>query len=136
MWIIFGWEKEEKPLGPILSHYCYDCRRKTEWHVWNEAEWVTFSDIRTIKFANKHRLHCESCVFILPLRPSEFRKVNRHMKRNDSVDGTSIAKRITARIDIAQLGSKTPQQIKYIRESMLALKEYEETIRQQNERSA
>ena len=63
MWIVFGWQKEEKPLADVGSGYCYDCRRQTTWVVWNESEWVTFSAIRTLRFVNRNRLHCESCVF-------------------------------------------------------------------------
>ena len=38
MWIIFGWQKEEKPIGGVGSIYCYDCRRRTLWVVWNESD--------------------------------------------------------------------------------------------------
>jgi hypothetical protein len=59
MWIIFGWQKEEKPVAEVASIYCYDCRRQTAWIMWNESEWVTFSAIRTLRFVNKHRLAAE-----------------------------------------------------------------------------
>ena len=40
MWIIFGWEKQEKTSGEIGSAYCFDCRRESAWAVWSESEWV------------------------------------------------------------------------------------------------
>ena len=136
MWIIFGWEKEERPLGVVVSSYCYDCRRTTEWVVWNESEWVTFSDIRTLRFVNKNRLHCDSCSFLVELTSSEFRKINKRMKKHPSIEGTRIGKSVMDRVEKEQLSTKTPQQLKYIRESMSAIKEYEDRIRIQNERDA
>ncbi len=136
MWVIFGREKEEKPLGEVVTGYCYDCRRSTNWIVWNESEWVTFSDIRTLRFVNKNRLHCESCTLVFELSRREFRKINRHMKCHDSIDGTRLAKKLMSRIEKEQLAGKTPEQIKYIRKSMAAIKDYEETMRLQEDRDA
>ena len=131
MWIVFGWDKEIKPVGGVAEWYCYDCRRSTEWIVWNESEWVTFSDIRTIRFINKHTLHCESCSLQFALEPREFRKINRHMKRHDSIDGTRFGNKLRKRIEAQQLDGKTPKQLKYIRESMAAIQEYEDRIKEQ-----
>jgi len=86
MWIVFGWQKEEKPVGAAASGYCYDCRRQTLWFVWTESEWVTFSD-----------------------------------------------ERLTNRIETEQLARKTPQQLKFIRESMAAEREYRERLAQNPE---
>ena len=86
MWIVFGWLKEEKPLGEVGSGYCYDCRKRTMWVVWNESEWVTFSAIRTLRFVNKNRLHCESCIFHSALTRAEYRDIQNHMKHYDSIE--------------------------------------------------
>ncbi len=136
MWIIFGWDKEIAPVGVAAEGYCYDCRRTTEWVVWNESEWVTFSDIRTFRFVNKHRLHCDECTLQFDLTPREFKKINRHMKRHDSINGTKFGDAIMKRIEEIQLAGKSPQQIKYIRESMAAIEEYEEAMRRQDERDS
>lgn len=63
MWIVFGWDKEERPVAKVANAYCYGCRRKTLWIMWNESEWVTFSAIRTLRFINLHRLQSASCTF-------------------------------------------------------------------------
>lgn len=134
MLIIFGWEKEIKPVGICAEWYCYDCCRTTERVVWNESEWVTFSDIRTFRFVNKHTLHCDNCSFEAELSPGEFRKINRHMKKHDSISGSRFGDRLMKRNEEQQLAGKTPKQMKYIRESMAAKKEYEDRIREQQER--
>ena len=134
MWIIFGWQKEEKPIGGVGSIYCYDCRRRTLWVVWNEPEWVTFSDIRTLRFVNKHRLHCESCTFYSTLTRAEFREIEAHMKLHDSIEGTPLHAELLKRIELGQLAGKTPQQLKFIRESMAAEQEYRDSLARNAER--
>lgn len=114
--------------------YCYDCRRPTLWVVWNESEWVTFSAIRTLRFVNKHRLHCESCTFSSALTRAEFREIEAHMKLHDSIDGTPLHAELLKRIEVGQLAGKTPQQLKFIRESMAAEREYRDSLTQNAER--
>lgn len=128
MWIIFGWQKEEKPIGEAGSGYCYDCRRRTAWVVWNESEWVTFSDIRTLRFVNKHRLHCASCTFSIELTRAVFREIETHMKLHASIDGTELHADLFKRVELAQLARKTPLQLKFIRESMAAEQEYRDNL--------
>jgi hypothetical protein len=130
MWIVFGWVKEERPVAAVANAYCYDCRRPTLWVVWNESEWVTFSDIRTLRFVNKNRLHCESCTFFLPLTGAELAAIKRHMRRHDSIDGTPIHDSLVRRIESSQLAGKTPKQLKFIRESMEAEREFAERMKQ------
>ena len=73
MWIVFGWQKEERPVAEVANAYCYDCRRKTLWVVWLET---------------------------------------------------------------SQLGAKTPKQLKFIRESMDAEREYAERMKEAADREA
>ncbi|MEM7433352.1 MAG: hypothetical protein AAF351_15625 [Pseudomonadota bacterium] len=134
MWIVFGWDKEISPVGEVAEWYCYDCRKTTEWIVWNESEWVTFSDIRTLRFVNKHTLHCDNCTLEFALESREFQKINRHMKRNDSINDTKFGDALMKRIEAEQLDGKTPLQRKYIQESMDAIQEYEDKIREQEKR--
>ena len=136
MWIVFGWQKEERPVAKVANAYCYDCRRKTLWVVWNESEWVTFSDIRTLRFINKNRLHCASCSFFLELSRAELAAIERHMKKHDSIDGTPLHESLVRRIETSQLGGKTPKQLKFIRESMDAEREYAERMKEAADREA
>ena len=136
MWIVFGWQKEEKPLGEICSGYCYDCRRQTTWVVWNESEWVTFSDIRTLRFVNRNRLHCGGCVFNSELTRAEFRQIKNHMKSHESIDGTPFHVRLMKRIESEQLAGKTPLQLEFIRKSMTAEREYQERMAENAKRDA
>lgn len=134
MWIIFGWDKEQKLLGEVATAYCYDCRRELEWFVSRESEWVTLSAIRVFRFIYKHRLHCGGCTAVFPLSTSEFKLIDRHMRGNESIDGTDLHARLAKRIETEQLASKTPLQLKFIRESMEAQKQYKSAIEAQNER--
>jgi hypothetical protein len=136
MWIVFGWDKEQKVLGEVATAYCYDCRRESEWLVSRESEWVTLSAIRVFRFVCKHRLHCGGCTAVFPLTNVEFREIDRHMRRHDSINGTALHVCLTKRIETEQLASKTPLQLKFIRESMEAQKQYESAIAAQNERDA
>jgi hypothetical protein len=136
MWIVFGWDKEERPVAEVANAYCYDCRRKTLWVVWNESEWVTFSAIRTLRFINKHRLHCASCTFFLDLSGAEVSAITRHMKTHASIDGTRLHESFVRRIESSQLAGKTPKQLKFIRESMDAEREYAERMREAADREA
>ena len=136
MWIVFGWQKEVRPVSTVANAYCYDCRRKTSWVVWNESEWVTFSDIRTLKFINKHRLHCESCTFFMELTGTELAAIKRHIKGHDSIDGTPLHESFVRRIEGLQLAGKTAKQLKFIRESMEAEREYAERLKEAAEREA
>lgn len=136
MWIVFGWDKEQKVLGEVATAYCYDCRRDSEWFVSRESEWVTFSAIRVFRFLRKHRLHCSSCSAVFPLTASEFKQIDQHMQRNDSIDGADIHIHLTKRIETEQLATKTPLQLKFIRESMEAQKQYKSALEAQDERDA
>ena len=130
MWIVFGWDKEERPLAEVANAYCYDCRRKTLWIMWNESEWVTFSAIRTLRFINLHRLQCASCTFFLELSAAEVGAIRRHIKTHPSLDGTVLHENFVRRIASSQLAGKTPKQLKFIRESMDAEHEYAERMKE------
>lgn len=134
MWIVFGWQKEAKPLGKVATGYCYDCRRVADWVVWNESEWATFSDIRVLKFLNKHFLNCSGCSAVFELAGHEFRAIDLEMKTRSTIDGALIHSALMKRIETAQLGGKTPLQLKFIQESMAAEKEYKEALQRQAER--
>src|SRR5262245_42025320 len=136
MWIVFGWDKEEKPLGPVATGYCYDCRRIATWVVWNQSEWATLSAIRVLRFMNKHFLHCESCSAVFELSRAEFRSIDLEMRLQQSIDGTPVHAALMKRVEASQLGGKTELQLKFIRESMAAEKEYQEALQKQDERDA
>ncbi|WP_153067200.1 hypothetical protein [Steroidobacter cummioxidans] len=136
MWIVFGWDKEQKVLGEVATAYCYDCRRESEWLVSRESEWVTFSAIRVFRFICKHRLHCGGCTAVFPLTNAEFKEIDSHMRRNDSINGTDLHADLVERIETEQLANKTPLQLKFIRESMEAQRQYQSAIEAQNERDA
>jgi hypothetical protein len=136
VWIVFGWDKEEKVLGEVAAAYCYDCRRDSDWFVSRESEWVTLSAIRVFRFICKHRLHCGSCSAVFPLTTAEFKKIDRYMQQHGSINGTDLHTGLAKRIEMEQLASKTPLQLKFIRESMEAQKQYKSAIEAQNERDA
>lgn len=136
MWIVFGWDKEQQLLGEVATAYCYDCRRDTEWLVSRESEWVTLSAIRVFRFICKHRLHCGGCSAVFALTTSEFNQIDRHMQGRDSINGTDLHASLAKRIETEQLANKTPLQLKFIRESMEAQKQYQSAIDAQNERDA
>jgi len=97
---------------------------------------VTLSAIRVFRFIRKYRLHCGGCTAVFPLTTADFKQIDRHMQRNDSIDGTDLHGRLAKRIEDEQLASKTPLQLKFIRESMEAQKQYKSAIEAQNERDA
>lgn len=134
MFIIFGWQKEQKPLGEVGAIYCYDCRRAGPWIAVSESEWVTLSALRVFRFIHKHRLHCSGCSAFLALTPAEFRQIDRHMKQHDSIAGTPMHGALTQRVEAQQLAGKTPLQLKYIRESMQAERDYQAALKAQQER--
>lgn len=136
MWIVFGWDKEQQALGAVATAYCYDCRRESDWFVSRESEWVTLSAIRVFRFICKHRLHCGGCTAVFPLTNLEFKEINRHMQLHDSINGTELHVSLTKRIETEQLASKTPLQLKFIRESMEAQKQYKSAIEAQSERDS
>ena len=133
MWIIFGWQKIETPLGEVGSMHCFDCQHESSWMAWNESEWVTFSAIKVFRFIHKHDLQCTGCSTVLPLRASDFKQIDRHMKERGSIDGTPIHAALTARIEQQQLAEKTPLQMKFIKETMKAKQEYRERMEKQGE---
>src|SRR4030095_17000740 len=110
MFIIFGWVKEQKPLGEVGEIFCYDCRRAGPWIAVSESEWVTLSAIKVFRFIYKHRLHCSGCSAVLALTPAEFRQIDRHMKQHDSLAGSPMHAALTQRIEAEQLAGKTPLQ--------------------------
>jgi hypothetical protein len=128
VWIIFGWEKIEKPLGEVGAAYCFDCQRDTQWEVWNESEWVTFSALKVFRFIHKHELQCNGCSTVLPLHASEFKQIDRHMRTAGSIDNTPIQSTLAARIERSQLADKPPLQMKFIKETMRAKREYRERL--------
>jgi ferredoxin len=134
MFIIFGWLKEEKPLGEIGEIFCYDCRRATDWIAVSESEWVSLSAIKVFRFVYKQRLHCSGCSACLALTPAEFRQLDRHMKAYDSIAGTRLHAALTQRVETEQLASKTPPQLKFIRESMQAQRDYLAALKEQSEK--
>lgn len=128
MWIIFGWQKIETPLGEVGAARCFDCQRDSQWLVWNVSEWVTFSALKVFRFIHKHELQCAGCSTTLSLRAAEFKQIDRHMRSLGSIEGTPIHSALTARIENQQLSHKTPQQLKYIKASMEAKREYEKKL--------
>ena len=81
-----------------------------------------------------NRLHCESCTFFLELSTAELAAIKRRMKGHDSIDGTPIHASLVRRIEGSQLAGKTPKQLKFIRESMDAEREYAERMKEAAER--
>lgn len=128
MWIIFGWQKIETPLGEIGATRCFDCQRDSQWLVWNVSEWVTFSALKVFRFMYKHELQCSGCSTTLSLHSREFKQIDRHMRSLGSIEGTTIHAALAARIETQQLSRKTPQQLQYIKASMEAKREYLERV--------
>jgi hypothetical protein len=134
VWIIFGWEKIERPVGEVGAVQCFDCQRASPWEVWNTSEWVTLSALKVLRFIHKHDLRCTTCSSVLALQSSEFKQIDAHMRTADSIAGTPIHTALAARIEEQQLSQKTPLQLKFIRETMQAKKEYEERMAEREER--
>jgi len=116
--VIFGWEKQTKPLGEVGKLYCFDCKRSPPWVAVQESEWVTLFFLRVLRFSNKQRLHCTGCGEVLPLTPAEFSQVDGVMRQRDSIADTDVHAALTRRIEKHQLAGKTPTQVKFIRESL------------------
>jgi hypothetical protein len=134
VWIIFGWEKIETPLGEVGAVRCFDCQRDSQWMVWNASEWVTFSAIKVFRFIHKHELQCNGCSTTLELHASEFKQIDHYMRRQGSIEGSPIHAALAARIEQQQLALKTPLQLKFIKETMKAKMEYEERMAGREER--
>ena len=133
MWIIFGWQKIETPLGEVGAVHCFDCQRESQWMVWSEAEWVTFSAIKIFRFVYKHELQCGGCATVLPLRSSEYKQIEHHMREIGTIEGTRLHASLAACIEHQQLAQKTPLQMNFIKESMKAKREYRERMEKQEE---
>lgn len=131
MWIIFGWQKIETPLGEVGAAHCFDCQRESQWMVWNESEWVTFSALKIFRFIYKHDLQCMGCSTVLPLHASEYKQIEHHMRHRGSIEGTPIHASLSARIEQQQLAEKTPFQMNFIKETMKAKREYRERMEAQ-----
>jgi hypothetical protein len=116
--ILFGWEKQAKPLGEVGKLHCFECKRATPWVAVEESEWVTLFFLRVLRFSNERRLHCTGCGDGLALTPAEFKHVDRVMRQCDSIAGTQVHAALTERIEQVQLAGKTPTQIRFIRESL------------------
>ena len=95
---------------------------------------MTLSDLKVFRFIFKHRLHCSSCSAVLALSSAEFRQIDRHMQRHDSIVGTPMHVALTQRVETQQLAGKSPLQLKFIRESMQAQRDYEAALKGQSER--
>jgi hypothetical protein len=61
MFVIFGWNKETKPVDATLSCYCYRCQRKREWQCWKATEWIMLYMMKTIPFLSHHFVACSIC---------------------------------------------------------------------------
>ena len=61
MFIMFGWVKEAKKIGPALNCHCYRCQNTRTWEYWKENEWVSFFTIKTIPFLSKSYIVCSTC---------------------------------------------------------------------------
>ena len=118
MIVIFGWEKQTKPLGEVGRLHCFECKRATPWLAVAESEWVTLFFLRVLKFSSQHRLHCTGCGATLALTSAQFRQVDGVMRQRDSIAGTDIHTVLAQRIEKAQLAGKTPTQVQFIRESL------------------
>src|SRR5687767_9338360 len=65
--VIFGWEKQTRPLGEVGRLHCFDCKRATPWFAVAQSEWVTLFFLRVLKFSSQHCLHCTGCGATLAL---------------------------------------------------------------------
>ena len=90
--------------------------------------------LKVLRFINKHDLRCTTCSSTLALQTSECKQIDRHMRAADSIAGTPIHARLTARVEEQQLSQKTPLKLTFIRETMKAKREYEERMAEREER--
>jgi hypothetical protein len=116
--VIFGWQKQHKPLGAVGKLYCFECKRAIPWEAVADAEWVTLFLLRVLKFISRHHLCCTGCGAVLQLSATEFKQVDAVMRRRDSIAGSAIHAALGERIERMQLAGKTPTQVKFIRESL------------------
>lgn len=75
MFVIFGWLKDAREVGPGLDCYCYTCQRARPWEHWRVTEWVTFFDIRTIPFLWRNHVVCAGCRQAIQLDGQQSRKL-------------------------------------------------------------
>jgi hypothetical protein len=61
MFVIIGWAKEVKEIGPAIVCHCYRCQRKRTWEHWKEIEWVKLYFIKIVPFIYKTYVVCEGC---------------------------------------------------------------------------
>lgn len=104
MFIMFGWVKERKEVGPALSCHCYRCQRTRTWEHWKETEWVSFFTIKTIPFLSKSYLVCEACREPVALDGTRARFIG--VAANEH--------RLAQFLDEHQLAQKTPVQRSYL----------------------
>ncbi len=134
MWIIFGWSKEQSQVGEFGTFYCFDCRRSTPWILVNTSEWVTLSALRVLRFVNRHDAHCGRCTFASRLAGADVAVIRRAVRAAQTIDATPLHEELAARFEAEQFASKTPQQIRFIRESMAAEREYRDRLKAQTSR--
>jgi len=116
--VIFGWEKQTKPLGEVGRLHCFECKRATPWLAVAQSEWVTLFFLRVLKFSSQHHLYCTGCGATLALTSAQFRQVDGVMRQRDSIADTDIHTALTQCIEKEQLAGKTPTQVQFIRESL------------------
>ena len=75
LFVMFGWVKEAKEMGPALSCHCYRCQRRRSWEHWKETEWVSFFTIKTIPFLSKSHVVCSACRESIALNAEQSRSL-------------------------------------------------------------
>ena len=115
MIIIFGWQKIAEPLEIAFENFCINCQKNTEWVDYEEAEWVSFFGVKTIKFKSTRFIHCAGCCDELDLSREALKKLNQLYDEKDQEAKDWILAGFSTLIEEHQLASKTETQKAFIR---------------------
>lgn len=115
MIIIFGWEKVAEAIDVAFETYCFHCQKNTEWAHCLESEWVTFFDIRTIRFKKEDFLVCTGCDDDLTLDKRASKKLKELKQVSNLSDKEWLINGFSSLIEDYQLSTKTEYQKEFIR---------------------
>ena len=104
MFVIFGWDKETKPVDARLSCYCYRCQRRREWQCWKEVEWISLYMMKTIPLLSHHFVACSIC--------DEQNKLDwRHARKYGRAGQEAV---VASFVESLQLANKTEVQKRFL----------------------
>jgi len=114
MFIMFGWLKESVHVKPLIDTYCYHCNNNSTWELFRETEWVTFFELKTIPFINKHYIVCERCNDTFHLDKKTTKQVYK-LQRLSERKSLRLHDHLVSQMEKEQLKGKSQRQLDYIK---------------------